>query len=120
MPTPDFIAILQVLAKHKADFIVVGGLSAVLHGVPVVTMDMDVVHSRHEENLPRILAALRELDGWYRLRSDKKLIPKESHLRSPGHQLLRTIYGELDLLGWIDDGWSDEHLERPACLLEVG
>ena len=31
-PTPDFLTILQVLTDHEVDFIVVGGVCAVLHG----------------------------------------------------------------------------------------
>src|SRR5882757_5383287 len=113
----DYLEILRQFVTHKVDFILVGGLSAVVNGVSFNTMDVDVVHSRKEENLPRILAALTELDAWYRLRSDRKLFPKESHLRSPGHQLLRTKYGDLDLLGTIDDGLTYEDLSPHSSLL---
>jgi hypothetical protein len=34
---PDFFKILQTLAEHEVDFIVVGGICAVLHGAPVST-----------------------------------------------------------------------------------
>ena len=33
-PKPDFLAILQTLAKHQVDFIVVGGVGAVLQAPP--------------------------------------------------------------------------------------
>jgi hypothetical protein len=116
----DYLEVLRPLVSHKVDFILVGGLSAIMNGVPMNTMDVDVVHSRSEENLPRILAALAELDAWYRLRTDMKLVPRESHLRSPGHQLLRTVHGDLDLLGSIDDGLVYEDLEKYSSLLEAG
>ena len=37
------------------------------------------------------------------------IIPDESHLLGPGHQLLRTKHGDLDVLGTIDDnvGYED-------------
>lgn len=43
---PDFSAVLEVLAKHEVDFIVVDGVCAVLLGAPVATFDLDIVHSR--------------------------------------------------------------------------
>jgi hypothetical protein len=103
MPTPtfDFLAILQTLARHKVDYIVVGGVCAVLHGAPVNTFDTDVVHRRDPENLKRLLAALQELDAIYRERPERRLRPALSHLASPGHQLLTTTAGLLDVLGTI-------------------
>ncbi|MGH9447686.1 MAG: hypothetical protein ACRD3O_18445 [Terriglobia bacterium] len=51
MPETDFLAILRVLAEDCVDFIVVGGISAVLQGAPIATFDLDVVHSRTEGNV---------------------------------------------------------------------
>ena len=42
----DFTAVLQILARHNVDVIIVGGISAILNGAPVFTLDLDVVHSR--------------------------------------------------------------------------
>jgi hypothetical protein len=39
---PDFLEILKVLSRHKVDFIIVGGVCAVLHGAPVSTFDLDL------------------------------------------------------------------------------
>ena len=33
--TPDFLAILQTLVVQRVDFLVVGGICAVLHGAPI-------------------------------------------------------------------------------------
>lgn len=41
----DFSAILKVLARHEIEFIVVGGVCAVLLGAPVATFDLDIVHN---------------------------------------------------------------------------
>ena len=56
---PDFLEILGILVEHKADFIVVGGVCAVLHGAPVTTFDLDLVHSRSADNLARLMSALK-------------------------------------------------------------
>ena len=100
-PKPDFLEILKVLSKHEVDFIVVGGVCAVLHGAPITTFDLDIVHSRSQKNLTNLMTALKELGAHYRERKDKKLKPKPSHLASTGHHLLITKSGPLDLLGKI-------------------
>ncbi|HSB17189.1 MAG TPA: hypothetical protein VLE22_22250 [Bryobacteraceae bacterium] len=94
----DFLALLKVLRNHGVDFIVVGGVGAVLHGAPVSTFDLDVVHSRDDANIERLLGALDELESYYRTQPEKRLRPGASHLSSPGHQLLMTRFGPLDLL----------------------
>jgi hypothetical protein len=38
------------LVAHDVEFIVVGGVAAVLQGAPVVTFDLDILHRRTPEN----------------------------------------------------------------------
>lgn len=45
-PEPDLFGLLQALAEQRVDFIVIGGVAAVLQGAPIATFDLDVVHSR--------------------------------------------------------------------------
>lgn len=102
--TPNFEQILRTLHDRGVDFIIVGGVSGVLHGAPYTTQDIDVVHSRTPENVERVLAALAELDALYRDIAGRKLRPNATHLVTPGHQLLDTRFGRLDLLGSLGDG----------------
>jgi hypothetical protein len=118
-PTPDFLEILRILLEHEVDFIVVGGVCAVLHGAPVATFDLDLVHSRSKDNLGRLISALEELDAYYREHGDQRLKPGLSHLSSPGHQLLMTKFGPLDLLGTIGIGHSYDDLIKHTVILEV-
>ena len=117
--TPDFVAILQVLNAQDVDFIVVGALSAVLQGAPIMTFDLDVVHDRRDDNIERLLAALKQLEAHYRGHPEKELSPNASHLQSPGHQLLTTKYGPLDLLGAIEDDLSYEDLSSDTVEIMV-
>ena len=119
-PTSDFYSILETLSNYKVDFIIVGGVCGVLHGAPVTTFDLDVVHSRTQENLTRLLPALEELDAYYRGRQDQRLKPKKDHLSSPGHQLLMTRFGPLDLLGTIGAGRSYPDLLEYSDEMEIG
>ncbi|MBU4034879.1 MAG: hypothetical protein KKA35_00470 [Proteobacteria bacterium] len=109
VPSPDFLALLQNLVKHRVDFIIVGGVSAVLQGAPITTFDLDLVHSRTSDNIECLLSALHDLDAYYRGQGDRRLTPDPTHLASPGHQLLMTCFGPLDLLGTIgiDHGYMD-------------
>ncbi|HVK69321.1 MAG TPA: hypothetical protein VM694_32915 [Polyangium sp.] len=110
--------ILRTLLHHRVDFVVVGGMAAVLQGAPVHTFDIDIVYSRTEDNVARLLAALRDLDAVFRT-DPRKLVPNESHLRSTGHKLLSTRHGVLDVLGTIEENTSYEDLLQDALWLEV-
>ena len=118
-PTPDFLEILKILSKHEADFIVVGGVCAVLHGAPVTTFDLDIVHSRSRENVTRLMSALEELEAYYRERKDKRITPKQAHLTSQGRHLLITRSGPLDLLGTIGSGHTYNDLLTRTVELKV-
>ena len=109
MPRARFAEILRLLAAHEVEFVVVGMTAGILHGAPVTTVDLDVVHRRSRENVERLLRVLAELDAVYR-HDPRQLRPRESHLVGPGHQLLTTTYGDLDCLGTIDQDRGYEEL----------
>jgi len=109
MNAARFGEILRLLAENDVEFIVVGMTAGVLQGAPVTTIDLDIVHRRAPENVARLLRVLREIDAVYR-HDRRNLQPKESHLVSPGHQLLTTAYGDLDCLGTIDDDLGYDEL----------
>ena len=71
----DFLEVLRVLIAHEVDFIVVGGVSAVLQGAPITTFDLDLVHSRESENIERLLRALELLEAIYRTHPHRRIKP---------------------------------------------
>ena len=109
MPRARFAEILRLLAANDVEFVVVGMTAGILHGAPVTTVDLDVVHRRSRENVERLLRVLGELRAVYR-HDPRQLRPAESHLVGPGHQLLTTTYGDLDCLGTIDQDRGYEEL----------
>jgi hypothetical protein len=117
--SPKFLEILKVLTRHRVEFIIVGGVSAVLHGAPVTTFDLDVVHARDRENVLRLMAALEELEAVYRNQPDRQLRPGESHLAGQGHQLLLTKFGPLDVLGMIGKSRTWEDLADHTRSMEI-
>ncbi len=53
-PPADFEALLRALTSAGVAFIVVGGVAAALHGAPVATVDLDIVHRLDTENVRRL------------------------------------------------------------------
>ena len=53
----DVFASLQ---KHEVKYVVIGGIAAVLHGVPRATFDLDILIEATAENVQRLLDAFIE------------------------------------------------------------
>lgn len=121
MATASPAEILRLLARAGVDFVVVGMAAGVLRGAPVATVDLDIVHGRAPDNVARLLQVLAGLEAIYR-HDARGLRPAESHLSSPGHQLLTTRLGDLDCLGTVGDGLAYEDLldSAPELALEPG
>lgn len=85
----------------------------------MTTFDLDVVHARNSDNIARLLSALEELDAVYRFQPERQLRPAESHLAGPGHQLLLTKFGPLDVLGMIGKSRTFEDLRPHAQIMEI-
>ncbi len=122
----DFRDILTHLVDAKVDFILVGSLSALLQGVGLSTLDVEIVHSQEPENLQRLLASLDLMNAQLR---EKQTAPTMEDLIHLGHLSLSTDFGSLDLrtsdnglnfeelLGRSDSGtWRDG---KPIRLLKV-
>lgn len=106
MASYNFVGILETLAKHNVGFVLVGGVAAVAHGVEMLTFDVDIVHSRSAENIPGVLAALRELNA----SNLDECLPD---------QLIMTKYGQLDLQGTIDDGLGYNDIVPHSDIVEL-
>ena len=117
-PGPDFEAILEALANAGAEFMVVGGVCAVLHGAPVSTFDLDLVYSRSAANLVRLEGALRRMGAFYR--EKPQVSPDASLLDSAGHHLLMTNFGPLDLLGSTVGGAGYQDLKEHCEEVDLG
>ena len=100
LPPPDLVEILRVLHRHHVEFVLVGGIAAVLLGAPITTTDIDVVYARDERNLERLLTALEELAAVYRGFEGRGVRPDAASLAGEGHHILTTRHGGLDVLAW--------------------
>ena len=57
---PDFKEFLQLLGKHRVDYLIVGGYAVGYYGYPRATGDMDVWIAFNPGNLRGVVEALRE------------------------------------------------------------
>jgi hypothetical protein len=120
MDSPSLRTLLAKLASSDVEFILVGMLAAVAQGAPVTTHDVDIVHRRTAENLDRLVDLLvNTLDARYRERSGRVLRPTIEILAGPGHSLLMTNLGPLDVLGAIEGGRDYEALLPRSDRIEI-
>jgi hypothetical protein len=120
MPASDFLATLRALRDGGVEFVVVGGVAAVLNGAPVNTFDLDIVPARHEKNIENLLLVLDSFQAVYRMQPDRQIKPNLGHLISPGHHNPITNCGPLDVLGTIGHGMSYEDLLPHTIEMELG
>lgn len=111
--------VLRKLEQSKAEFIIVGGVAAVLNGAPVHTFDIDIVYSASARNIERLLVALASLDATFRIQPERRLRPQASHLAGQGHLNLLTSGGPLDLLGRIGQGLGYDDLLSHCFDMEI-
>ena len=102
--------ILEGLLEAGVDFILVGGLAAVIQGAPVTTMDVDIVHNQSPDNITRLLTFLKSVDAVHRRLDDRLIEPKKGDLSVKGHLLLTTRMGPIDILAGIEGGRSYDEL----------
>jgi hypothetical protein len=95
---PD--AIFGVLERHRVDYVLIGGLAAVLHGAIHTTNDADITPSREAQNLVRLAAAMVELEARIRTDTVPEVFPFDCSpalLRGVALLNLVTKYGDLDI-----------------------
>ena len=56
----DLNALLKGLSKARVEFILVGGVAAVVQGAPVTTFDLDIVHRQTDEKIKNRLPIYEE------------------------------------------------------------
>ena len=118
----DLPALLAKLFDGGVEFIVVGGAAAVLHGAPITTNGLDIVHRRTPENVARLLEVLLSLDATMRYDFARRgLRPTAEMLAGKGQINLSTSLGPLDPLCELADGMGyEELLEHSELMADEG
>src|SRR5215211_2820643 len=101
MPQDDK-GLLSRLKQHNVEFVIIGGVCGVMHGVSMVTQDLDVCSRFTSENLRRVEAAVKDLHPHHRLAANKLPFELTDDLCSRLKNLyLQTDLGKLDCLGEV-------------------
>ena len=119
---PEFApaAILEALARHQVDFVLVGGVAAMVRGSARPSFDLDIAYARGRDNLERLAAARAELDA--RLRGAPEDVPfllDAETLERGAHFTFETRFGALDLLHRPDGAPPYGELVRAAGAPEL-
>ena len=95
-------ALLMRLKDSGLNFVVIGGLCVVYHGVPVATFDLDICCAFGEENVRRIESAVKDLNPVHRLTANKlPLEQTRGSFKDLKNIYLQTNLGKLDCLSEV-------------------
>jgi len=120
---PDLGHVLRVLERHGVAYVVIGAQAAVIHGVPVVTEDLDITPARDTKNVEQLAEALRELRP--RLRTadepDGVEFPVDARVLGAADTWnLSTALGDLDLAFTPAGTTGYDDLRRNASSVDLG
>jgi hypothetical protein len=119
-PVADVGALLRALIEDGVEFVVVGGVCAVMNGAPISTLDLDIVPDRSPDNVPRLMRSLDRLEAEYRDIAGRSLAPDAELIRGAGHNLFLTRSGPLDVLGEIGRGRDFAALHARSHVVDIG
>ncbi|MEJ7817636.1 MAG: DUF6036 family nucleotidyltransferase [Thermoleophilaceae bacterium] len=115
--------LLTGLRTLEVEFIVIGGYCLAAHGYVRGTKDVDIVPEPEQANLQRLLAALGTLQAEPLALGDfdagELLELNLENLRLGGNWLLRTRFGRLDVMQYVDGLESYEQLRAGAVARDL-
>lgn len=95
-------ALLNRLHDHGVEFVIIGGICNVLHGVTLATQDVEVCCRFTPENLRRLETAVRDLHPIHRQTPQKLAFVLDNQLsRELKNIYLRTDLGVIDCLSEV-------------------
>jgi predicted nucleotidyltransferase len=113
--------ILGLLTARGVDFVVIGGIAAVLHGSARATQDLDISFATDEPNLVALGKVLVELNARLRgVEDDVPFVADHDTLRRVENLTLETTAGDFDLLARPDGAPPYARLRQNADRYDIG
>jgi hypothetical protein len=113
--------LLERLNEYAVEYVLVGGVAAVVHGSQLVTADVDICAPLDAPNLAKIVAALSDLRAKFRMTPDRRPLPTESEkLIGFKNLYLETNLGQLDILSEIAGVGDFAAVALHAITLDLG
>ena len=120
-PEPlDAQRILEELAHHHVDYVLVGGMAAQTHGSTRMTNDVDVIPAPASRNLERLAEALRSLGarvlnpGHEDLEIDAAMLPRATIWQ------FATPHGDIDVLHEAPGAAPFAEMRERALVISLG
>jgi hypothetical protein len=120
----DLSRLLETLARHGVDYVVIGGVAVQVHGHRRTTMDLDLVPGPSPENLRHLASALDELEA-----QPRDVTPGEAQMSVADPERLAiaaivpplsTRHGQLHIVNEPKGARPFDDLRGAALVLEVG
>lgn len=111
----NFGRILSDLNSAAVDYVIIGGLAVISHGVVRATRDVDAIVAEDDDNLARIAELV---DRWGATRPDGSELP-EGWVRAGRTLNLSTPHGEVDMLSEGSVGQTYEELARRSAVRHI-
>lgn len=97
--------ILPSLERAQVEFILIGGMAAIVHGSARFTQDIDFVYRRTDENIERLIKALSDFDPYPRGAPPGLPFRFDARTLKAGLNFTFTSEsGDFDLLGEVAGG----------------
>ena len=120
-PELDAEEILRRLTARGVDFVVIGGIAAVLWGSARMTFDLDICFATDEANLQALGKVLVDLGAQLKgVDEELPLVPDATTLRRVEMLTLKTTAGELDLLARPAGAPAYDVLRKRAARVDLG
>lgn len=121
IPELDARRVLRELVARGVDFVLIGGIAAVLHGSARTTLDLDLCVATDETNLDALGHVLQDLNARLRGVADEVPFVRDARtLRSIEVLTLRTDAGDVDVLARPDGSPPYEKLRSNADRIDLG
>lgn len=121
-PGFDPLPILRALERHRVNYLVIGGIAALIRGGPFPTSDLDITPDRSMDNLDRLANALIELNAKIRIGASESIeFPIDGKMLSGNESwLLTTKHGQLDVMMVPKGTTGYDDLRRESTAEQIG
>jgi predicted nucleotidyltransferase len=120
VPEFDPGPVLRTLVRHDVDFVLIGGIAAIVLGSSYSSSDLDVAYARDRANLERLAEALRELGATLRGAPPELPFQLDADTLEAGLNFrFTTRGGDLDVFGEPAGAPRYEELKRRASVEQI-
>lgn len=116
-------AVVEVFERHGVRYVLIGGLAGRAWGSPALTSDLDACYARDDDNIECLVAALRELGAYLRIKGgggeDLPFQLDAETIRRGLNFTFETHAGPVDVLGMPSGTAGYEELARTAVEMTI-